>query len=100
MSFLPGRIQETDTLKVVNVKKDLTNRIDDAFRFTLRSTGRYSEIRRHRCCQIAKETEGEEERETIRRNKRIAIIALRYGSELMDGGTIVRIVNLLLPTVS
>ena len=37
--------------------------------------------------------EGEEEREIIRRKKRIATIVLRYGSALMLGGTIVRIVS-------
>ena len=35
------------------------------------------------------ETEGEEERERIRRKNRMAIIALRYGSALIFGGTIV-----------
>ena len=44
--------------------------------------------------------EGEEERERIRRKKRIAIIILRYGTALMLGGTIVRIVSSHLTNVS
>ena len=100
LNSLPRRIQKTDTLKVVNVNKGLTNRIDDAFLFTLHSAGRYSEIRHCRYGQIEKRDgrRRRRERERIRRKKRIAIIDLRYGSELMDGGTIVRIVNSLLPT--
>ena len=64
LNSLPRRMQETDTLKIVNVKKGFTNRIDDVFRFTLRSAGRYSEILCHRCGQVAKRNgRGRRERE-------------------------------------
>ena len=57
--------------------KIVTDRIHDAFCVTFRCIKRNNEIRCYRRRQIAKESEGEEERERIRLKKRIAIIPLQ-----------------------
>ena len=83
LNCLPGGIDESNSLKIADVEKCVPNWFNDA-------------LAKYAATVVVKSLiviEGEEERERIRRKKRIATIVLRYGSALMLGGTIVRIVS-------